>query len=51
MALEGRRIGAQPVGVLGSHGGSTGYPVLLPGSVPTPGSGTPNGARVRPGVS
>ena len=39
---EGRRVGDRPltVGVLGTYGGSAGCPVILPVSVPAPGSGT-----------
>ena len=50
---EGRRVRARSlaVGVLGSHGGSVGRPALLPGSVPSPGSGMRHDARVRSGVT
>ena len=52
-ASEGAKVGSQPlaVGVLGSYGGSAGLPVLLPGSVPAPGSGTRFDARVKPIVN
>ena len=44
------KAGVQPlaVGVFGSYGGSAGRPVLLPGSVPAPGSGTRYDVRVKP---
>ena len=52
-ASEGAKVGAQPlaVDVLGSYGGSPGRSVVLPGSVPAPGSGTRYDARVKPGVN
>ena len=41
-ASEGTKVGVQPlaVGVFGSHGGTAGRPLLLPGSFPSPDSGT-----------
>ena len=52
-ASKGVKVGAQSlaVDVFGSHGGNAGRPVLLPGSVPAPGSGTRHDARMRPDVS
>ena len=49
----GGGVGAQSlaVDVFGSHGRSAVRPVLLPGSVPAPGSDTRHDARVRPSVS
>ena len=46
------RVGARSLamGVLSSHGGSTGRPVRLPVSVPAPGSDTRHDASERPGV-
>ena len=50
-ASGGGKVGAQRLGVFGSHVGREGCPILLPGSVSAPGSGTRYDARVRPDVS
>ena len=52
-ASEGAKVGAQllAMGELGSYGGSAAGPVLLPGSISSPGSGTRYDARVKPGVT